>query len=222
MKRNELKNRIFTSIILSFLLLLMLNFSIALISSLIIIFVICWIEFNNIIEKIFAKKKSKTSLKNLSKFLVFIYLFFFIKTIIDEFLQNYPDLSWNLIFLISICILSDIGGYVFGKYFKGKKLSKISPNKTYSGAIGSLSLTLIFAFIYTFTLNFVDMKLIIFISILVSILCQIGDLIISFLKRKSKVKDTGNLLPGHGGLLDRIDGMLLAIPFGLIILNYFY
>ena len=116
-----------------------------------------------------------------------------------------------------------MGGLLFGKFFKGKKLTKISPNKTISGSIGSfiLSLTLVPIFNIYLKLQSIDLYNLILLVIIVSLLCQIGDLFISFLKRKAKVKDTSNILPGHGGLLDRIDGMLLAIPFGMIIFNFF-
>ena len=147
---------------------------------------------------------------------------FFMKIIVDDFIENQPDISWNLTFVIIICILSDIGGYFFGKIFKGKKLTKISPNKTYSGMLGSFFLSIMFSFLYSFSISFVDINTIIIISLLISMVCQIGDLFISFLKRKSKVKDTGNILPGHGGLLDRIDGILFALPFGILLINYFY
>ena len=144
------------------------------------------------------------------------------KIIVDEFLQNQPNISWNLIFIISICILSDIGGYIFGKFFKGKKLTKISPNKTYSGMIGSFILSIIFCIIYSYSISFVDFKTTILLTIAISFICQIGDLFISFLKRKAQIKDTGNILPGHGGILDRIDGILFALPSGVILINYFY
>ena len=123
-----------------------------------------------------------------------------------------------LLFLIILttCIATDIGGYVFGKILKGPKLTKISPNKTYSGSLGSLILSslvvLFFCFLFGIALNFK----IFCIAIFTSIFCQLGDLIFSFLKRKAKVQDTGNILPGHGGLLDRIDGLLLGVPFGFI------
>ena len=111
--------------------------------------------------------------------------------------------------------MSDIGGLIFGKIFKGKKLTKISPNKTISGSIGSFifSISLI-PFFYNGPIiqNLSSMFL---ITILISLISQLGDLFISFLKRKAKVKDTSDLLPGHGGFLDRIDGIIFAIPFGV-------
>ena len=217
----ELNLRILTSIVLIILLALMLRYSVVLISALLLIFVVSWLEFNNILENIY-KKKTSIFYKNLSKFFIFIYLLFFMKVIVDEFLQNQPNISWNLIFIITICVLSDIGGFIFGKFFKGKKLTKISPNKTYSGMIGSFVLSIIFCIIYSYSISFVDFKTIFLLTILISFICQIGDLIISFLKRKAKIKDTGNLLPGHGGLLDRIDGILFALPSGIILINYFY
>ena len=117
----EFNQRFFTSLILILLLILMINYSIILISSLILVFVISWIELNNIINKINKKKRGFSSLKFLFKFLTLIYLSFFILVIIDEFIDNQPNISWNLIFVISVCVLSDIGGYIFGKTFKGKK-----------------------------------------------------------------------------------------------------
>ena len=220
--KKELTNRFFTSLILIGLLILMLNYSFILISFLLLVFVFSWIEFINLIEIIFQKEKFKTLKKNILKFLFFMYLLFFLKIIIDDFMLNYPNISWNLVFVITICILTDIGGYLFGKTFKGKKLTKISPNKTYSGMIGSFFLTLLFTTTYNYTINFVDFKIIFLISILISAISQIGDLLFSYLKRKSKVKDTGNMLPGHGGILDRIDGILFALPLGLILIDYFY
>ena len=217
----ELNLRIFTSVALIILLALMLKYSVVLISTLLLIFVVSWLEFNNILENIY-KKNTNMFFKNLSKFFIFIYLLFFMKVIVDEFLQNHPNISWNLIFIISICILSDIGGFIFGKFFKGKKLTKISPNKTYSGMIGSFILSIIFCVIYSYTISFVDFKTIFLLTILISFICQIGDLFISFLKRKAKIKDTGDILPGHGGVLDRIDGILFALPSGIILINYFY
>jgi len=121
------------------------------------------------------------------------------------------------IFVIIICIFTDIGGYIFGKIFKGPKLIKISPNKTVSGSIGSFFSSLALAPIYFLFFSNVSLINLFFIALLVSLFCQIGDLLISFLKRKAKVEDTGSILPGHGGLLDRIDGMLFAIPLGIIL-----
>ena len=217
----EFNQRILTSISLIILLILMLKYSVVLISTLLLIFVISWLELNNILENIYLKKADLIS-KNLFKFLIFIYLLFFMKIVVDEFLQNQPNISWNLIFVLTICILSDVGGYIFGKTFKGKKLTKISPNKTYSGALGSFMLSIIFCVIYSYSISFVDFKTIILLTIAISLICQIGDLFISYLKRKAKMKDTGNILPGHGGILDRIDGILFALPSGIILINYFF
>ena len=121
--------------------------------------------------------------------------------------------------VILICISTDIGGYVFGKIFKGPKLISVSPNKTYSGMIGSFILSMLFAILFMNNLDYLNLgfnreitlEAIIFI-LMVSLLSQIGDLIISFFKRKANMKNTGKLIPGHGGILDRIDGMIFVFP----------
>ena len=127
-----------------------------------------------------------------------------------------------MIYLFSICVSSDVGGLIFGKVFKGKKLTKISPNKTISGSIGSFILSLIVVpiFYYSFKPTY-DLFFLIILTIVVSFSCQLGDLFFSYLKRKAKVKDTGDLLPGHGGVLDRIDGIIFAIPIGILSLLIF-
>ena len=125
------------------------------------------------------------------------------------------------IFILCICIGSDIGGYIFGKTIGGKKLIKISPNKTISGSIGSFIFSMLPIFLFNFqnNINFnfdLSLKNILF-CLVISLFCQIGDLIISYFKRLNKVKDTGSILPGHGGLLDRIDGIIFAIPTASIL-----
>ena len=133
------------------------------------------------------------------------------------------------IFLVTIlvCVATDIGGYIFGNIFKGPKINKrISPNKTYAGSIGAylLSIILVYFFVqYSFLISN-DLpdyfgKYELTWVLLISSVSQIGDFIISFFKRKSKIKNTGSIIPGHGGILDRIDGMLFAFPFAYIFLN---
>ena len=153
--------------------------------------------------------------------LIFIFYIFYFSTLLLTF--SFSLSIKILIFLILlICIASDIGGYVFGKIIKGPKLTKISPNKTISGAIGSLVFSSVFSiiFIYFLTKSF-DFYVII-VGIITSIGCQIGDLFFSFLKRKASLKDTGNFLPGHGGILDRIDGILVGMPVGFLSLLMIY
>tara|TARA_A100001035_G_scaffold27314_1_gene18338 strand:+ start:156 stop:815 length:660 start_codon:yes stop_codon:yes gene_type:complete len=217
MKSKDLKKRIITSIPLIFLLFLSFYYSYILIISLIGIFLISLIEFQGLISKIFKKKDINESLFKLFAIILFaIYLTTFSLLIFAEVIENNSKL--NILFLFAICIFSDVGGLIFGKIFKGKKLTKISPNKTISGSIGSFISSLVIIPFFYFLIN--DIFLIITIIILVSLFCQMGDLFISYLKRKANVKDTGNILPGHGGLLDRIDGMLVAIPLGIIILEF--
>ena len=158
---------------------------------------------------------------SVSKTSYFLGILFLILSIISAFLlRNSNFLFFWLVILISV--FSDIGGFVFGKVFKGPKLTKISPNKTYSGVFGSLIFSLIIGFIYInyneqfltkFNLNYLNLIMII---ILISIINQIGDLIISYFKRLKNIKNTGKILPGHGGLLDRIDGIIFTIPSSYI------
>ena len=123
---------------------------------------------------------------------------------------------WFLLSVTIICVSTDIGGYVFGKIFKGPKLTKFSPNKTYAGMTGGYLLSIISAiFLDNFNEEF-QIKWFI-IVILISTISQLGDIIISYFKRLSKIKDTGKIIPGHGGLLDRIDGMIFAFPFSYLI-----
>ena len=122
-----------------------------------------------------------------------------------------------LFFVFLVCISTDIGGYVFGKLFKGPKLTKISPNKTYAGMIGGYLLSIIFLSIFMNWINSTVNVEWFIVTILISTVSQIGDIIISYFKRLSKVKDTGKIIPGHGGLLDRIDGMIFAFPIFYII-----
>jgi len=129
---------------------------------------------------------------------------------------TFYDLSIKLnllIFVISICIATDIGGYIFGKIIKGPKLTRISPNKTYSGMIGGYLLSLIsLVIIANFIKSIGSINQFFLIIVLLSTVSQVGDIIVSYFKRQAKVKNTGNLIPGHGGLLDRIDGMIFAVP----------
>ena len=168
------------------------------------------IEYCNLIFKI--TKKNLNKFINISLGSVYLIIINFL------IFLNITD-NKNLIFyFIIICIATDIGGLVAGKIFKGRKLTKISPNKTYSGLYGSF----FFAYLAMFlSINYLDIKTIIILIITFSVclLSQLGDLFFSFLKRKAKVKDTGNLLPGHGGILDRIDGIIISVPINLFIYN---
>ena len=211
----NLKKRIGTSLILLFLLSLMFIKNFIFIYCLIVIGVLSILEFIKINSIIFEKKRAYYSLIN---FLFVSYIFFtFLALIVFSSLINFKI----FIFLILlICIISDIGGYVFGNIFKGPKLTKISPKKTISGSIGSLISSSIIPFLLiNFLTNSINFDILI-LGFLVSLGCQLGDLFFSYLKRKSSLKDTGNFLPGHGGVLDRIDGMLLGIPLGFIILLF--
>ena len=215
---SKLFNRFITSLILLFLIYLALINSYVLFLLLFFISYFAIIEFNFIFTKIF---KNKNLTKFISLFISLGYITSFsLIILIYLFPLNYNK-NLSIVFLLIICASTDIGGFVIGKLVGGKKITKISPNKTFSGVIGSFLFSLVFGnlFIYHFSnkLNYeINISLIILFIALVS---QIGDLMISFLKRKAKIKDSGSILPGHGGILDRIDGILLALPIGIILIS---
>ena len=206
---NNLKKRIYTSLALFILVLSIFSFDILLVYFLLILSVISILEFIEITNKIFRTK----IILILSNAFFISYIFIFC----SFFLYLATNIFSKIVILILLlgCAASDIGGYICGKIFNGPKLTKISPNKTYAGAIGSLILTLImisilsFFFLKTFSIK------VLILALTVSIFCQLGDLLFSFLKRKANLKDTGNFLPGHGGVLDRIDGILIGLPIGI-------
>ncbi len=182
--------------------------------------IISFFEFNNLLKKIFIKQKNIIYLFNI---ISLVHLIFFI------YIGNYYYGSINLILILAVCIFSDTGGYVVGNLIGGKKLTKISPNKTISGSIGSFIFSLFSIVFLTYTsvvLIEIDYSLknisndtfsLIIICLLLSLVCQLGDLFFSYFKRLAKVKDTGNILPGHGGLLDRIDGFIFVLPSAYLI-----
>ena len=216
----ELKKRIITSTFLLILLCLMFFYTYILIISLILIALISWIEFYGLISKIF-KKEDKTSkiLRFIYKAASLFYLTILIYLIISTSVIS-AQYKILIIYPILISIMSDIGGLVIGKIFKGKKLTKISPKKTISGSIGSFIFSI---FLIPFFINYLpeqNLSSLLLITMFISLISQLGDLFISLLKRIAKVKDTSDLLPGHGGVLDRIDGIIFSIPFGFLVLSY--
>ncbi|MBD1157208.1 phosphatidate cytidylyltransferase [Pelagibacterales bacterium SAG-MED20] len=216
---SKIQKRIITSIFLLSLLTLMFFYNFILIISLIIIGIISWIEFYALISKIFLKKDPKTIiLKFFYKFVSLLYLSILIYLIIvPKINDQYFEIV--VIYSILISVMSDIGGLIIGKTFKGKKLTKISPNKTISGSIGSFLFSLVLStFFYQYFIKY-DFVTFILFTLFISLASQVGDLLISLIKRKAKVKDTSDLLPGHGGFLDRIDGILIALPIGLFVFN---
>ena len=227
MSHNFIK-RIITSIILLSLL-IFINFShqyIFILSILILGMIIC-IEANNLFSKILIKKYSKdNAILNLFniKFITlnivtFCYVFFIFCNLSYEIHETKGPVFF--LYVISVCFFTDIGGYFFGKIIGGKKLSKISPNKTISGTVGSFLFSMV-PLIIVLNTNFLDFKLnltnIVF-CLLISLISQLGDLFISFIKRKANTKDTGKVLPGHGGVLDRFDGIIFAVPFSYFLLK---
>ncbi len=201
---NELNKRILSSIlIIPLVLFFIIKGSIVFLFFLSLIFLLTcyeWIKMskNNEFIKIFG-----------------IFFLFFSFTTAYLIRENY-NLNFMII-IITICIFTDIGGYIFGKFFKGPKLTKISPRKTYTGVIGSFLISLIASLLYLKYLTNrevlnIDYFWTILLILFTSLISQIGDLIISYFKRKAKLKDTGRIIPGHGGILDRIDGLIFVFP----------
>ena len=216
---SELKKRILTSILLLSLLSAMYLYSFIMIGSLLIMAIIVWIEFYAMVSKIIKNNRFKDRLLRFmlkSGSLLYLSLFVYFVFIIESHLI---DLKIYLLYSVLIAILSDIGGLIFGKTFKGKKLTKISPNKTISGSIGSFVLSIFLIPIFYNNLIIYDFLTLLILTIAISLTSQLGDLFISYLKRKANVKDTSDLLPGHGGLLDRVDGIIFAAPLGVFLLN---
>ena len=210
---NEFKKRTLTSIVLFIFLYLMFINEKFFILSIFIVSTIAVIEFITLSSKIFKNK----NIMNLSSILFFSSYILFISSFLI-YLVAISKLKILVFILLLICVFSDIGGILTGKIFKGPKLIKVSPNKTISGSLGSF----LFAVAMSITLVFFSTSILNFYSIIlglaISLGVQVGDLFFSLLKRKAKIKDTGNLLPGHGGILDRIDGILFGIPVGFITL----
>jgi len=213
---NELNKRIITSVLLLFASIFsVLNKP----TFVIAIFIISAIAFSEINKMIYRITKSTNNKKwILFNFIALVYIFFiFIPSSFALHLLN-PVL---ILYFLFICICSDVGGYIIGKTIGGKKLTKISPNKTISGSIGSFCFSILPLLVFNI-FNQSEYYLSIsnfLICLLISLVSQLGDLFISFIKRKAKVKDSGKILPGHGGLLDRIDGIIFVIPFAQLYLT---
>jgi len=226
----ELQKRIITSAILLSLLII-INFSKLFGVGIFIVILFICIEFSEILSKLvgpglvkhyrYRSHPEKLNLKYL--FLQILAIFYVLIVFGGSSFEIHGRTGSPVVFLfvISVCFFSDIGGYVIGRTIGGKKLTKISPNKTVSGSIGSflfsiLPLLLFYNFDqheYSFSINNI------LFCLLISLACQLGDLFISYLKRKAKIKETGNILPGHGGLLDRVDGIIFAVPFAYLLLK---
>jgi phosphatidate cytidylyltransferase len=167
----------------------------------VIIFLFCLYEWIKIFKK-----------KNIIFFLGLLILFFFLISLIR--IYNFEDYNIKFLWLILLTWLTDIGGYIFGKLFGGPKLIKISPNKTWAGAVGSIILSQFAFLIFFLDSNYKFNFYILFSQLFLSIIGQIGDILMSYIKRKNNKKDTSNFIPGHGGFLDRVDGLIWIIIFG--------
>ena len=166
-----------------------------------IVFLFCIFEWIKIFKR-----------KNAIFFLGLIVLFVFLLSLLR--IYNFEEFNLTFLWLIVLTWLSDIGGYIFGKLFGGPKLTQISPNKTWAGAIGSIILSQFAFLIFFLNSNYKFNITIIFMQLFLSIIGQFGDILMSYVKRKNNKKDTSNFIPGHGGFLDRVDGLIWIIIFG--------
>ena len=226
----ELQKRIITSAVLLSLLIIF-NFSKFFGMGVLIFALFICIEFSELLSKLvgpglikhyrYSSYPEKLNLKYLTLQILAI---FYVLIVFGGSSFELHGRSGNpifFLFLLSICFFSDIGGYVIGKSIGGKRLTKISPKKTISGSIGSFSFSIL-ALLLFYNYDQYDYSLSInnfLFCLIISLVCQLGDLFISYLKRKAKIKDTGNILPGHGGLLDRVDGIIFAVPFAYLLLK---
>jgi len=227
MSQNLLKRLITSIILLSLLIFIIFSHQNIFILSILLLGLLICFEANKLFTKLLnnmdSKRSSPTNKLNIKfimlNIITFCYIFFIFCNLSYEIYRLESPIFF--LYLISICFCTDIGGYVFGKIIGGKKLSKISPNKTISGTIGSFIFSII-PLIILLNFNYIDLEFnstnIVF-CFLISLISQLGDLFISFIKRKAKIKDTGNLLPGHGGILDRVDGIIFAVPFSYFLLR---
>ena len=214
MSLSILQKRIYTSFLLLFTVILIFKFNAILVYFLIILGVLSILEFINLTKKINLNQYILILINSFFIFYVFAYCVFFF------FFSNIEIFKLILFILLFGCIASDIGGFVFGKIFKGPKLTPISPNKTFTGSAGSLILcTIVVSFLSFFFINTLNFKIVL-VALITSMFCQSGDLLFSFLKRKANLKDTGKILPGHGGILDRLDGIFFGVPFGFLALIF--
>ena len=212
----ELGKRIITSIILFLIVIFcILIHKFVFLLVLIVTLFVCFNEWRDINYKYFKKKQHNNWKYFFVQFVGLVYLFIFLSTSIALRGNNSESIAFFII-ILCICIFSDIGGYVFGKVIGGKKLTQISPNKTISGSLGSFIFSILPVLLFNLQnyagVSFEVLSINIALCLIVSLVCQLGDLLISYFKRLNKVKDTGTILPGHGGLLDRIDGLIFAIP----------
>ncbi len=219
MNINNFVKRCITSFLLLILLAFMFYSNFVLTATLILFCILAWFEIRQLSLKIFKKKIYLLFFNTF--FLVYFFIFFiFIYYVLikENFIQDY---RLYIFYSILISIFSDIGGYIIGNIFKGKKLTKISPNKTISGSIGSFFFPICLIPFFIGEFQNISLNYLVISTFVISFISQAGDLFFSYLKRLAKIKDISNILPGHGGIIDRTDGIIFSIPSGFFILNLY-
>jgi len=219
MNINNLIKRCITSFLLLILLAFMFYSNFVLTATLILFCILAWFEIRQLSLKIFKKKIYLLFFNTFFLVYFFIFFIFIYYVLIEEnFIQEY---RLYIFYSILISIFSDIGGYIIGNIFKGKKLTKISPNKTISGSIGSFFFPICLIPFFIGEFQNISLNYLVISTFVISFISQAGDLFFSYLKRLAKIKDISNILPGHGGIIDRTDGIIFSIPSGFFILNLY-
>ncbi len=219
MNINNFVKRCITSFLLLILLAFMFYSNFVLTATLILFCILAWFEIRQLSLKIFKKKIYLLFFNTFFLVYFFIFFIFIYYVLIEEnFIQEY---RLYIFYSILISIFSDIGGYIIGNIFKGKKLTKISPNKTISGSIGSFFFPICLIPFFIGEFQNISLNYLVISTFVISFISQAGDLFFSYLKRLAKIKDISNILPGHGGIIDRTDGIIFSIPSGFFILNLY-
>jgi phosphatidate cytidylyltransferase len=175
----------------------------------------------------FAKPKSPTSELKPDKLLVAFIVLPAAALSMEKIHSMYVGIDWQgpawLFYALSLVWVADIGAYFSGKKFGKNKLAPyISPGKTKEGLFGALLATSLYTLVasYYFELSTERAIILVLLSVILTFISVSGDLYISFLKREAGLKDSGNILPGHGGILDRIDSVLAAMPVFVVGFNW--
>lgn len=162
--------------------------------------------------KCFKSASTETLTKNAFPFSFFVMLL--VLMLISVYFVGVRP--WVMLWLLMVIVGADVGGWLFGHIFGGDKMwERLSAHKTWAGQIGGIICGILMSVIFFFCFKRYDINLLfsVLFGCTIALLSQYGDLTASFIKRKLGIKDFGNLLPGHGGIMDRFDGWIYVLPF---------